>query len=150
MKAAKLVNLLASGILTGNELGTLAVVHPAVQRLPFPEEVAPEREITRRFGYFMPGLMLSTVVSGLAAAGTATDADERRLLIAGTSSYAMMLAITLAGNVPLNAQTLRFTETGSEEEWRHVRQRWDRLHAVRVLLDSAGFVCAALAAAGES
>jgi hypothetical protein len=60
-----------------------------------------------------------------------------------------MLAITLAGNVPLNGQTLRFTEAASEEEWRRIRRRWDQLHAVRVVLDSAGFTCAALAARGS-
>ena len=146
MKPVQLVNLAGAGILTGNELGTWAVVHPAIRRLAFAQEVAAEREITRRYGYFMPGLMLLTVVSGFRAAATANDAPERRLLLAASSSYAVMLAITLAGNVPLNIQTLRFAEAGSEEHWRRLRGRWDRLHRARVVLDSAGFACAALAA----
>jgi len=36
---AALVNLLAAGVLTGNELGTWAVVHPAIAKLDFREEV---------------------------------------------------------------------------------------------------------------
>ena len=146
MKPVQLVNLLGAGVLTGNELGTWAVVHPAVRRLAFAQEVAAEREITRRYGYFMPGLMLLTVASGFRAAASANHAPERRLLLAASSSYAVMLAITLAGNVPLNVQTLRFAEAGSEEDWRRLRGRWNRFHAVRVALDSAGFACAALAA----
>ena len=148
MKAAQLVNLLGAGLLTGNELGTWGVVHPAVERLPFRVEVAAEREITRRYGYVMPGLISVTIASGVRAADTASGVRERRLLLAATFSYAVMLAITLLGNVPLNAQTLRFAEADGEDEWRRIRGRWDRLHAVRVALDTAGFTCAALAALG--
>jgi len=148
MNVSQLVNLLGAGLLTGNELGTWAVVHPAVARLPFPQAVAAEQEITRRFGYVMPGLMTATIGSGFAAARTARDERERRLLLAGSISYALMLALTLVGNVPLNTRTLRFAGEG-EQEWRGIRKRWDRLHTGRVVLDSAGFTCAALAALGR-
>jgi uncharacterized membrane protein len=146
VNAAQFVNLLCSGVLTGNELGTWAVVHPALQRLPFDEEVAAEREVTRRYGFFMPGLMTLTVVSGFVAAGTADGGSDRRLLLAGSASYAAMLAVTLAGNVPINVRTLRFSPSGTREDWRRLRRRWDRLHAVRVVLDTGGLICAAVAA----
>ncbi len=146
MNLAQLVNLLAGGVLTGNELGTWAVVHPAVKRLPFGEEVAAEREVTRRYGLFMPGLMTLTVVSGFVAARNADGEGARRLLLAGSASYAAMLAITLAGNVPINVRTLRFQDGGDPDEWRRLRSRWDRLHGTRVMLDGAGFTCGAVAA----
>ena len=37
---------------------------------------------------------------------------------------------------------------GDPEQWRRMRRRWDRLHAVRIVLDVAGFVLVALAAVG--
>jgi uncharacterized membrane protein len=145
---AQVVNLLAAAILTGNELGTWAVVHPAIQRLPFEQEVPAEREITRRYGYFMPGLMLLTVVSGYVAAGAlGTDSDAFGLVMAGTVCFTVMLAITLAGNVPINVRTLRFEEAAGRDEWRALRRRWDRLHTVRIALDAAGLVLLVLAAA---
>ena len=107
----QLVNLLAAGVLTGNELGTWAVVHPAFRRLAFSEEVRAEQEVTRRYGLFMPGLMMVTVGSGFVAAGLADD--EQALLLAGTAAYAAMLAMTLLGNVPINVRTLRFSADDS-------------------------------------
>jgi Domain of unknown function (DUF1772) len=57
-----------------------------------------------------------------------------------------MLAITLAGNVPVNVRTLRFPDDGDADEWRRLRRRWDRLHTGQVALDGVGLVCVALAA----
>ena len=143
----QLVNLVLAGVLTGNELGTWAVVHPAIQRLPFAHEVRAEQEVTRRYGAFMPWLMMLTLLSGLAALATLDGgSDAFALTLAGTLCYGAMLATTLAANVPINARTLRFRETGSPEEWRGLRCRWDRLHTGRVVLDTAGLVCVALAA----
>ena len=142
---ALFVNLLAAGVLTGNELGTWAVVHPALHRLPFEHELPAEQQITRRYGYFMPFLMLATIVSGFVAAGL-TSGDESKLLLAASGCFTAMLLITLIGNVPLNVKTLRFSPEGDSGEWRGLRRRWDLLHRARVVLDVAGLTCVALAA----
>jgi Domain of unknown function (DUF1772) len=144
-EAVQLLNLVAAGVLTGNELGTWAVVHPAVQKLPFAEEVRSEQEITRRYGYFMPGLMLLTIVSGFVAGGL-VESGDRGLVLAGSTCYAAMLAITLTGNVPINVRTLQFARDGDEHEWRRLRRRWDLLHLARIVLDVAGFALLACAA----
>ena len=140
----QLVNLLAAAVLTGNELGTWAVVHPALHKLPFRDEVRAEQAITRRYGYFMPGLMLLTIVSGFVAAGT-LDGEAQTLLFSASGCFTAMLAITLVGNVPINVRTLGFGE-GTEAEWRRLRRRWDLLHLGRIVLDVAGLVLVALAA----
>ncbi len=60
-----------------------------------------------------------------------------------------MLAITLIGNMPRNVRVLRWDEEhGDPDEWRRIRRRWDRLHGVRILLDSAGFTLITLAVVG--
>jgi Domain of unknown function (DUF1772) len=147
MNALRLANLAAAAVLTGNELGTLAVVHPAVRELPFEAEVHAEQAITRRYGAVMPALMTTTLASGLAAAAGARG-RERALLLAGTGSYAAMLAVTLTGNVPLNARTLAFDPSEGPAAWRAVRGRWERLHLARNALNLAG-LGALLAAAGR-
>ncbi len=66
MKAASIVrfvNLVLAGTLTGNEFGTLAAVHPALEE-PGPEEqMRAEQEVTRHFAAIMPAWMGSTVAS---------------------------------------------------------------------------------------
>ena len=108
-----------------------------MRRLGFREQVAAEQEVTRRYGWFMPGLMIVTIAAGFAAAGLVDDG--RGLILGASACYAAMLAITLAGNVPINVRTLRFPADGEPAEWRALRRRWDRLHTVRVALDVAGF-----------
>ena len=49
-----------------------------------------------------------------------------------------MLASTRLGNVPINARTPELTEDALEEFGR-LRDRWDRLHTLRVALTTAGF-----------
>lgn len=134
-----------AGVLTGNELGTLTGVHPALGRLPMPSLLLAEQTLTRRYGTLMPPLMAATIAVAAAAAGTTTG-GRRRLFVAAAGSYAAMLAVTLAGNLPLNAATLRLPASTDEEEVRSVRRRWDRLHAVRVALDLIGLALAAAAA----
>jgi len=133
-----LFGLLTAGILTGNELGIWAVVHPALSRLPHPVEVSAEQEITRRYGLFMPVLMIATIVGAFASSAT-LDGEEAQLALAGAFCFLAMLGLTFAGNVPLNVKTLRFPNGSDPAAWREIRSRWDRLHTIRVLLDTAGF-----------
>ena len=141
---AAFVNVVTAALLVGNEVGTWAVVHPALHRLPFEQERAAEQQITRRYGYFMPFLMVATIVAGVVAGGLSSG-EQRTLLFAGSGCFTAMLAITLTGNVPLNLRTLRFPAGGDPDEWRELRGRWDRLHLGRVALDVGGLACIALA-----
>jgi Domain of unknown function (DUF1772) len=48
-----------------------------------------------------------------------------------------MLASTRLGNVPINERTLELTEDAIEE-FERLRDRWGRLHTLRVALTTAG------------
>jgi Domain of unknown function (DUF1772) len=49
--------------------------------------------------------------------------------------------------MPINVRVFRWDEErGDPGEWRRLRRRWDLLHSVRIVLDSAGFVLITLAA----
>jgi hypothetical protein len=137
-RALQVANVVLAAILTGHELGTLGVLHPVLQHLSYADEVAAEQLVARRLGVAMPPLMTATVVTG-AAATAVLDGPERALVGAGTAAYATMLALTLAGNVPVNVRTLRWN-VGADDpiEWRRLRKRWDRRHALRVGLDLGG------------
>lgn len=148
MDTASLVAVLLAGLLTGSELTSRLIVHPTLWKLEHREQVRAEKLMYRRFASIDPFLMTSTVIACFIAAG-ALDGDSATLAAAGGACFAAMLAITLIGNMPINVRVLRWDEEhGDPEEWRRIRRRWDRLHTIRTVLDSAGFVLVALAALG--
>jgi hypothetical protein len=70
-----------------------------------------------------------------------------RFALAGMACFGAMLGITLTRNLPINARIEELpAEEASYEELRELRERWDRLHAARNLLNVAGFVLTGLGA----
>ena len=49
-----------------------------------------------------------------------------------------MLSSTRMGNVPINARVLEMDHERDQEEFARLRERWDRLHTLRVALNVAG------------
>ncbi len=131
-------NLLLTGMLAGNELGTWAAVHPALEELSPPERLRAEQALTRRFGAIMPAWMGSALLSSVAAALLSRGSEGFRRTLLGALCFATMLASTRLGNVPINARTLELTEDDIEE-FERIRERWGRLHTLRVALTTAGF-----------
>lgn len=135
-----------AGLLTGNELGTLVVIHPAMARLPKSAHLLAEQSVTRGYGGVMPALMTATT-SAAAVAAVSSKGRSRWVLAGAAGSYGAMLLVTLLGNVPLNSATLHLSEQAPEEELRRIRRRWYRLHVLRVALDLNGLILAALGVA---
>ena len=63
LKAARFANLFLTGVLTGNEFGSWAVLHPALRELPHQAHVRSEQAVTRRYGKMMPALMRDALLS---------------------------------------------------------------------------------------
>jgi uncharacterized protein YbjT (DUF2867 family) len=139
MKLRPRVAVLLSGLLTGSELTSWGIVHPTLWKLEHAAQVRAEKLVYRRFGTVDPFLQTATIVACFATAQGLRGRDRALALAAGVS-YSIMLAITLIGNMPINLRVFRWDEThGDPEQWRILRRRWDRLHAARIALDTAGF-----------
>ncbi len=148
---AQCVNVSLAGMLTGNELGTWAAVHPALGTIPTRSAIAAEQAVTRRYGKLMPGVVSATVASAVPVLALLDDAPGAfRLTLAGTAAFGLMLAVTLVGNRPINEEVLRFSAEEPVETWRALRRRWDRLHRIRVALDVVGLSCLVAAAVVSS
>src|SRR5829696_7513564 len=149
LKVARFANLFLVGVLTGNEFGSWAGLHPALRELPHGAHVRSEQAVTRRFGKMMPALMMGALVSFVPVLSLVTDRRSSYFLfgLAGMVCYATMLAITLTANVPITRRTLELDpDTTPREEFLELRARWDRLHATRNVLNLSGFGLAILGA----
>ena len=136
-----MMNVCLAGVLTGNEWGGWVAVHPALDKLPGSPRLQAEQAVYRRYGRIMPFLMTSTVASGIAAASLRDGASlEGRLTAAATGCYTAMLAITLIGNIPLNKELVALPDDPTGHgRLAELRNKWDRLHTARNLLNLAGF-----------
>jgi len=131
-------NLVLAGMLAGNEFGTWAAVHPSLGKLDPAERIRAEQEITRRYGTIMPAWMGSTVVSCILALVLSRGSTGFRSTLFGTACFVGMLLSTRIGNVPINNRVLEIDPEKDQEEFARLRERWDRLHTLRVALNEAG------------
>jgi uncharacterized membrane protein len=138
LKVARFVNLVLAGVLVGNEFGTKVAIHPSLERLSTPERIRAEQEVTRRYAAIMPFWMSSVVVSCLPVLVLSRRTRALLPTAAGTACFVGMLASTLIGNVPINNRVLELSPETDQEEFVELREHWDRLHTLRVLLNVAG------------
>ena len=131
-------NLVLAGMLAGNEFGTWAAVHPSLGKLDPAERIRAEQEITRRYGAIMPAWMGSTVVSCILALVLSRGSTGFRSTLFGTACFVGMLLSTRIGNVPINNRVLEIDPEKDQEEFARLRERWDKLHTLRVALNEAG------------
>ena len=138
-----------TGLLAGNELGTLIGSHPALRTLSPQAQIDAERALTQHLGKVMPYYMSFTLVTAIAAAVDRRGREGAGRAAAGATASAAMLLITLLGNVPLNKRTLNYSSDGDPDGRERIRRRWELRHGVRVLLDLAAFGCFASALAAR-
>jgi len=141
MKALRIVrsiSLVLAGTLTGNEFGTRAAVHPALEELGPAERMRAEQEVTRRFAAIMPVWMGLTVVSCVLAVLFSRGKPGFGSTFLGATCFVGMLASTRIGNVPINDRVLEMDPESDQEEFARLRERWDRLHTLRVALNVSG------------
>ncbi len=100
----------------------------------------------------MPPFMTAAILSFVPVLSLAEDrrSPSYFLTLVGLLCYASMLAVTFAGNVPVNRRLLEMEPgTVSGEEFIDLRKRWDRFHAVRNVLNFLGSTSALMGALSE-
>jgi hypothetical protein len=152
LKTTRFLNLLMTGVLTGNEFGGLVGFHPALYELPTEAHARAEMAITSRFGKIMPPFMTAAILSFVPVLSLAKDrrSPSYFFTLMGMLCYTSMLAVTVAGNMPVNRRMLEMDSgTVSGEVLIELRRRWDRFHAVRNILNFLGFTSALMGALSE-
>ena len=118
----------------------------SLERLSTPERMRAEQEVTRRYAAIMPFWMSSVIISCLPVLALSRRTNAFLPTAAGTGCFVGMLASTLIGNVPINNRVLEMSPETDGEEFEELRERWDRLHTLRVFLTVAGLSLLYLAA----
>ena len=152
LKTARFLNLLLTGVLTGNEFGGFVGFHPALYELPTEAHARAERAITSRFGKIMPPFMTAAILSFVPVLSLVRNRRSTSFFftLVGMLCYVAMLAVTFAGNMPVNRRILEMDPaTASSEELLELRRRWDRFHAARNVLNFFGFASALLGALSQ-
>ena len=150
LKIARFVNLMAAGLLVGNEFGTKVAIHPSLERLEVRERIRAEQEVTRRYAAMMPVWMSSTIVSCLPVLALVRGTRAYLPKLAGTLCFLGMLASTILGSIPINNRVLELSPETDQEEFVELRERWDRLHTLRVVLNLVGLTFLCLGALSEA
>lgn len=90
----------------------------------------------------MPLTLLAIVPTLVLSFGTLTFA----LTSAGLVSFVVAIVVTVVIEVPIAEQVKSWTPTSLPENWRGLRDRWARVHVVRVAAGIAGLACIAAGA----
>jgi Domain of unknown function (DUF1772) len=134
--------LLLSGWLAGAESASWALLQPVVARLDDTPQITMQQGMLRTFGRVMPILLPVTSALIVLTAVVAPGGAARLLWVIAAIAAAILIAFTLAINVPINKRTLTWDPEHPPEGWRNDRHRWHTYQGVRALLLGVWYLCA--------
>ncbi len=137
------LTILAAGLMTGNELTVALFLHPTLSRLPDAVHATAVRAFARLFGRVMP--LWYALVLLLSAAETwlhwSTNLMSARLLLTSSLLWLLTIVFTVIFPVPINNRVAAWNLDALPKNWLEERRRWDRLHAIRVVMLVIALVC---------
>jgi Domain of unknown function (DUF1772) len=134
--------LLLSGWLAGAESASWALLQPVVARLDDTPQIRMQQGMLRTFGRVMPILLPLTSVLIVLTALVAPAGAPRVFWVVAAVAAAVLIAFTLAVNVPINKRTLTWDAEHPPEGWQADRRRWHAYQGVRAVLLAVWFLCA--------
>lgn len=145
MEWISIVAVVVVGLMVGVELAVAAVLNPILDRLPTDAGVAGRSHGARVLGRVMP---FWYVGSTLLVAGTAL-AGPAGAVAAWTAAALLVVSVVMSVTllVPINNRSMTWTPETRPADWREQRDRWDRLHVVRLAIIVAAFALVAVASA---
>lgn len=142
----EIIALVLLGTLAGNELAVGAFVHPTLSRLSDENHAAAVQALGRVLGKVMPFWFVSTF---LAVAHLAWHRGGCMYWLSSLLVVASVL-FTFWGPLPINHRVVAWDLKSLPSNWKADRRRWDRLHAIRILITLAALVALACGVAGKA
>jgi hypothetical protein len=133
--------IVVAGTMAGSELAVAVFFHPRISHLDDRSHVRAAQTLALALGAVMPFWYALTFLLSVAAifiAHTAWTAPWW-LAVGAATLFGVMIVYSILLPVPINNQIARWQPDAPPDNWRELRRRWDRLHAIRV-----GFLVIAL------
>jgi hypothetical protein len=142
MMAYDIATAAVTGIMVGNEFAIAAFVHPQLQRLndtPHAQTAAPLAAVLGKAMPLWYSLSLALIL-GAAFEHRPLSNGPGLLLALAAALWAATILFTVTTLVPINNRVAKMNPEHPYEGWRKDRDRWDRLHEVRVALLTAALL----------
>lgn len=138
--------IITTGFMVGNELAVSVFVHPQLCRLDDKCHVAASKALALIYGRIMPFCYALTLVLMIGVAFILRQ-NQSSLFFAAIAAilWSLLILFTIIRLVPINNQIGQLRLESLPDDWKDLRQRWDRLHAIRVSFLAIAFICLTIA-----
>ncbi len=138
--------LIVAGLMVGNELAVSGFVHPQLSQLEDKCHAASTKALALTYGRIMPFWYALTLVLTIAIA-LLFQQNRTALFFAAIAAIVWFLLIifTIVILVPINNQIGQMNLEKLPDDWKDLRTRWDRLHAIRVGFLVIALICLTVA-----
>jgi len=153
LPVARVVAVVTAGLLAGIFLGDRAGAYYARADLSPSSFVQFQQAVHRRFVRFMPPLVLTALLSGLAwlfLVRSQRGAAEFWLVAGATGGIAVIAAMTRLVNVPLNNQLMTWSTAAPPRNCHELWAPWERVNTLRALLATGALLLDAVALSLQS
>jgi uncharacterized membrane protein len=140
--AVSIFSVFAAGLIAGQMLA-IGIANYAVRGLPETSWTLRFQSENDLFTKTMPPFLLAPAIGLVTLCFLAHD-DARWMFAAAAVLILIVLAITMAINVPINRQVNSWTAGAAPSTWMFTRDRWLRFHLVRTVVGLLSFAIAAI------
>lgn len=126
--------IVIAGLMVGNEFAVSAFVNPSFSQLDDTAHAPTAQSLARIYGRVMPFWYALVLILTVAVSINLRLARSEALWLSS-------IVFTLIGPLPINNQVIGWDLEHLPPNWKDLRSRWDRLHAIRVAILFAAFVC---------
>jgi hypothetical protein len=136
-------NLLCAGICAGGWVVVLTSVCPARRRLAAGPAVQLHQIVTHTIDAYMRVVTAVSAVTALLliALGLAPTASSLAFTLLGAASTVTAGYVSIRYNIPTNKKIAGWSPDDVPAEFAQLRERWDRIHAIRTACGVAALTC---------
>ena len=131
----EITTIVVTGTLTGCEFAVGVFFHPCISSLDDAVHIRSAQPLAKILGLVMS--FWYPIASLLSLAVTLvlhmSQSGAWRLALASAALFALICVYSLLLPVPINNQVAQWQPDTVPPNWRDLRQRWDFLHAIRVV-----------------
>lgn len=125
------ISLFLAGILAGEELVVRYGVHVSLAKLDDQSQIRVRQALIRRLRVLVPGILLPTVISGVAVLILNGAGLGFGFQCAGMLALLIFILTTIIGTVPINKGALDWQPEAPPSNWKQLIIRWERLDVIR-------------------